>query len=118
MQPVVVKAFPATTQTIAAEQVAADSAVAARLGYTPTSQTWDGEKLTVVYELQPSGQKEPSDPPPAERATANAQANQSRAEANAQANQARAEANVQANQARTASRDPVGPPPPPPWSAD
>ncbi len=100
----------ATMAAIAAGHFAADAVVAARLGYTATSRSWDGEKLTVVYQLQPPGENEAPVPPPAGRMAANALANQ-----------ARAEANAQANQARVAGRDPVGLPPPPlvaPRSAD
>lgn len=110
---VVVKTFAAATQEIAAERFAADSVVATRLGYAATSQSWDGQKLTVVYQLQPSGESKPPDPPPAARAASNAQANQERAAANAMANLARAEANAQANQERAEGRDPVALPPPP-----
>jgi len=111
---VVVKTFPAATQSIAAEHFASDSVVAARLGYAATSQSWDGEKLTVVYVLQRPGEGEPPAPPPAARAESNAQANQARATANAMANQARAEANAQANQERAQGGDPGVLPPPPP----
>lgn len=114
MQSVVVKAFPAATQTLAAERFAADSVVAARLGYAATSRSWDGEKLTVVYQLQPSGEGDPPGPSPLTQAESNAQANQARANANAMANQARAEANAQANQERAKARDPDGLPPVPP----
>lgn len=116
MRSVVIKTFPAATQTIAAEHFAADSVVAARLGYAPMSQSWDGEKLTVVYQLQPSREGDPPDPSPLTRAESNAQANQARADANAIANQARAEANAQSNQERAKARDPDGLPPPPPMS--
>ena len=114
MRSVVVKTFPAATEAIAAEHFATDSTVAARLGYAATSQSWDGKQLTVVYELQRSGEAEPPDAQPTARAEANAQANQERAEANAQANQERAEANAQANQERAEGRHRVGLPPSPP----
>ena len=113
MRSVVVKTFPAATQAIAAEHFASDSVVAARLGYAATSQSWDGEKLTVVYQLQRTGEGAAPVPPPAGRAESNAQANQARATANAMANQARAAANAQANAERAQGRDAVGPPPPP-----
>ena len=99
-QPVVVKTFLGATQAIAAKHHADDAVVAARLGYAPTSQTWDGTKLTVVYQLQAPMEASPSHPAPEERAEANARANQERAEANARANQERAEANARANQER------------------
>jgi len=105
MQSVVVKAFPAATQALAAERFAEDSVVAARLGYAATSQSWDGEKLTVVYQLQPSGDGVPPDPPPLAQADLNARANEARANANAMANEARAEANAYANQERVKARD-------------
>lgn len=117
MQPVVVKTFLGATQEIAAEQYAVDVVVATRLGYVPTSQTWDGTKLTVVYERQAPMEAGPSHPTPEERATANARANQERATANAWANQERAAANATANQERAvANASPVPPPPvrPPP----
>ena len=112
MQQVVVKTFTGATEATAAEQYAADAVVAARLGYGSTSQTWDGTKLTVVYERLPVE----TDPMPAAsetRAEANAKANQERAAANAQANQERAAANAWANQERAATNTPSTPPPPP-----
>ena len=114
MRSVVVKTFPAATEAIAYEHFTTDAVVAARLGYAATSQSWDGEKLTVVYQLQPSGEGQPPDPPSVARAESNAQANQARAHANAMANQARAQANARANQERAKGRDQVGLPPPPP----
>jgi hypothetical protein len=50
MRPMVVKTFDGETQAIAADRFAADAVVATRLGCAPTSQTWNGTKLTVVYE--------------------------------------------------------------------
>jgi len=114
MRSVVVKTFPAATEAIAHEHFTTDAVVAVRLGYAATSQSWDGEKLTVVYQLQPSDEGHPPDPPPAAHMESNAQANQERAAANAMANQARAEANAQANQERAEGRDPGGALPPPP----
>ena len=111
MQPVVVKTFPGDTQAVAAEQYAADAVVAARLGYVPTSQTWDGTKLTVVYQRQTTLEAGPSSPALEDRATANARANQERAEANVRANQERAEANARANQERAAADASPAPPP-------
>jgi hypothetical protein len=108
MQPVVVKTFTGATQAIVAEQYAADAVVAARLGYAPTSETWDSTQLTVMYQLQTPVEVAVS--PPAEEypAEANARANQERAADNAWANQERADAS-------SSSRPPVPPsvaPPP------
>jgi len=111
MQPVVVKTFVGATQAIAAEQHAADAVVAARLGYAPTSQTWDGATLTVVYERQAPTEEPPPQRTPEDRAGANVRANQDRAEANARANRERAEANAWANQERAAANASPVPPP-------
>ncbi len=113
MQPVVVKTFVGATETIAAEQHAADAVVAARLGYAPTSQTWDGTKLTVVYERQAPIEERSPHRAPEDRAAANVRANQDRAEANEKANRERAEANAWANQERAAANaSPEQPPSP------
>jgi hypothetical protein len=111
MQPVVVKTFHGATQAITADQYAADVVVATRLGYAPTSQTWDGTKLTVVYERQAPMEAGPLQATPDEHAEANAQANQERAEANAGANRERADANAWANQERAAANASPIPPP-------
>ena len=114
MQPVVVKTFGGATRAIADDLFAADAVVAYRLGYAPTSQTWDGTTLTVVYERQTPDLQDAPPPTPQERAEANAQANRERAEANAQANQHRAAANASANQERAqANGTPVEPSLPP-----
>lgn len=114
MQPEVIKTFFGATQAIAAEQYATDAIVAARLGYAPISQTWDGTKLTVVYQRQTPVEADPPLPAPAERADANAKANEDRAAANAKANQDRADANAWANRERAAANasTPASPPPP------
>jgi hypothetical protein len=114
MRPVVIKTFLGATQAIAAEQYAADVVVATRLGYAPTSQTWDGTKLTVVYERQAPMETGPPPAVPEEHVEANARANQERAEANARANRERAEFNAWANQERAATNASPVPPPPPP----
>lgn len=114
MQPVVVKTFVGATQAIAAEQYAVDVVVATRLGYAPMSQTWDGTKLTVVYERQAPMEAGPPRAAREEHTEANAKANRERAEDNARANRERAEANAWANQERAAANSSPAPPPPPP----
>ena len=109
-RPVVVKTFAAATQAIAGDLFARDSVVATRLGYAATSQSWDGTKLTVVYQLQVAQEREASESTPVTRMDANARANQERAAANAIANQTRAEANAQANQERAQGRESVAVP--------
>ena len=100
MQPVVVKSFDGATRAVAVDAFTADRVIATRLGYAPTSQSWDGTRLTVIYERQA-----PTAPPPTPstlgyHAAANARMNRARAQANALANQARADANALANRAR------------------
>lgn len=116
MQPRVVKTFLAATQAIATEQFAVDVVVATRLGYAPTSQTWDGTELTVVYERRAPPDAGSPHAASEEHAEANAKANQERAQANARANRERAEANAWANQERAAANASAVPPPssPPP----
>lgn len=113
MQSVVIKTFHGATQAITADQYAADVVVATRLGYAPTSQTWDGTKLTVVYERQTPMEAGPPAATPEQQTEANVKANQERAAANAKANQERADANAWANQERAAANASPIPPPDP-----
>ena len=69
-QPVHVKTFTGETQEAAAQQFAADAADAARHGYTPASQAWDGTTLNVIYQQQdPQPPAASPEPPRSEKPT-------------------------------------------------
>ena len=47
-----VRTYPAATQAEAYQAFAADAAEAARHGFRPSHQAWDGQQLMVTYQHQ------------------------------------------------------------------
>lgn len=58
--PIRVRTYSGASQQVSGQQFEADAADAARNGYMPVAQAWEGPVLTVTYQLQQvSGQRHP-----------------------------------------------------------
>jgi hypothetical protein len=63
LDPIQVRTYRDDTAEAAAQRFQIDSAEAARSGYYPTSQVWEGSSLTVTYQRREAGTTEPVAPP-------------------------------------------------------